>query len=274
MSKSLGNVVDPLDVIEGVSLENLHGKLKSGNLSPGEFDRASRWQSTAFPSGIPECGTDALRFWATSNTSAGAASDINMDVSQLHAFRKFSNKIFQATKYVMGKLPEGFVPAKAVAPGKTLAERWILQKMNAAAQEINENLEKREFAKASLAAYRYWYSYLCDVYIENSKSIIQDGSEEERNSAIQTLYTALDAALRMIHPFMPFLSEELWQRLPRRPEEKARSIMVADFPEFQEALNDTTSAAAYERVIGCSGGARSLMAEYGLKDQVKGKSRD
>ena len=114
------------------------------------------------------------------------------------------------------------------------------------------------------------FSYLCDVYIENSKSIIQDGTEEERNSAIQTLYTALDAALRLIHPFMPFLSEELWQRLPRWPEEKAQSIMVAEFPEFEQQLDDPASAEAYERVIGCSGGARSLMAEYGLKEQVKG----
>jgi valyl-tRNA synthetase len=269
MSKSLGNVVDPLDFVEGISLEKLHEKLKVGNLNPNEYTRAAAWQRSAFPGGIPQCGTDALRFWATSNTSASAASDINLDVAQLHAYRKFSNKIFQATKYVMGKLPDGFVPGEAAAPGKTLAERWILHKMNAAAHEINDNLERREFAKASLAAYRYWYSYLCDIYIENSKSIIQDGSEEERNSAIQTLYTALDAALRLIHPFMPFLSEELWQRLPRRPAEKARSIMVAAFPEFDETLSDAAAAAAYERVIGCSFGARSLMAEYGLKDKVK-----
>jgi len=298
MSKSLGNVVEPVDFIEGISLEDLNAKLKTGNLDPNEYERATKWQRTAFPNGIPECGTDALRFWATSNTAATTAADINLDVNLLHAFRKFSNKIFQATKYVMSKLPENFVPAaSAVVTGKTLAERWILHKMNLAAQEINENLEKREFAKASQAAYRYWYRYvmhrvvadqdflvfrvranaqrdvttshLCDVYIENSKSIIQDGTEEERTSATQTLYTALDAALRLIHPFMPFISEELWQRLPRRPEEKAKSIMVADFPQFHDALNDPTSEAAYERVIGCSSGSRSLMAEYGLKEQVK-----
>ena len=108
------------------------------------------------------------------------------------------------------------------------------------------------------------------MYVENSKVIIQDGTDEERDSAIQTLYTALDAGLRLIHPFMPFLSEELWQRLPRRPEETAKSVMVAEYPEFRDALNDPASAAAYERVIGCSGGARSLMAEYGLKENVKG----
>ena len=119
---------------------------------------------------------------------------------------------------MLGSLPTDFVPAKSGAvKGKTLAERWILHKMNSAARDINLALADREFSKSTLIVYRYWYNELCDVYIENSKAIIRDGTPEERASALQTLYTALESALTLIHPFMPYITEEMWQRMPRRP---------------------------------------------------------
>ena len=101
---------------------------------------------------------------------------------------------------------------------------------------------------------------------ENSKAIIQDGTEEEKRSAKDTLYTALEGALVMIHPFMPFLSEELWQRLPRRPGDPTPSITKSKYPEYDAELDDPASEAAYELVMGVSKGIRSLMAEYSLKD--------
>ncbi|KAH8175980.1 tRNA synthetases class I (I, l, M and v) domain-containing protein [Sarocladium implicatum] len=268
MSKSLGNVIDPLDVISGIELDKLHAKLQLGNLHPTEVVKATKYQKTAFPDGIPQCGADALRFTMINATTGG--SDINLDIKVIHGFRKFCNKIFQATKYVLGSLPEGFVPAKEGAvPGKTLAEKWILHKMNSAARDINVAMADREFAKSSNIIYKYWYNELCDVYIENSKAIIRDGTEEERNSAIQTLYTTLEAALTMIHPFMPFLTEEMWQRMPRRPDDKTKSIMIAQYPTFDLALEDPKSEAAYELVLGCVKAARSLMAEYSLKDKAE-----
>jgi valyl-tRNA synthetase len=118
--------------------------------------------------------------------------------------------------------------------------------------------------------YAYWYNSLCDVFIENSKAILQDGTEEEKRSAMNTLYTALEAGLTMISPYMPFLSEELWQRLPRRSEDKTRSIVVAQYPTYDASMDDPASEAAYELVLGISRGVRSLMAEYALKDQGKG----
>lgn len=144
--------------------------------------------------------------------------------------------------------------------------------MNSAARDINEALAEREFSKASIIVYKYWYSELCDVYIENSKAIIRDGSEEERQSALQTLYTTLEAALTMIHPFMPFITEEMWQRMPRRPEDSTKSIMIAEYPTYTPELDDPESEAAYELVLDCSRGARSLMAEYSLKENASCKS--
>lgn len=264
MSKSLGNVVDPIDVIYGTELQALHDKLMQGNLHPDEVAKATKYQNTAFPDGIPQCGTDALRF---TMINAVVGGDINLDVRIIHGYRKFCNKIFQATKYVLGSLPAEFKPIKnGAVKGKTLAERWILHKMNEAARDINQALAQREFAKSTNIVYKYWYSELCDVYIENSKAIIRDGTEEERQSAIQTLYTALEAALTMIHPFMPFITEEMWQRMPRRPEDNTESIMLAKYPVYNAILDDPESATAYELVMGCSKGSRSLTSEYAIKE--------
>ena len=190
--------------MDGITLQELNDKLLKGNLDPKELKAATKYQQTAFPQGIPECGSDALRlaFIAYTTTSN---SDINFDVKQIHAYRRFANKVYQATKYVLGKIDKDFVPRKTgEKTGKeTLAEKWILHKMNEAVKSINTALEEREFSKSSRLIYEFWYDRFCDVFIENSKAIIQDGSEQEKTSALQTLYTALDTALRLLHPFMP-----------------------------------------------------------------------
>jgi valyl-tRNA synthetase len=270
MSKSLGNVIDPQDVIEGIALTDLHKKLLTGNLNPAEVERATKYQKSAFPDGIPQCGTDALRFALVAYTTGGG--DIAFDIKVIHGYRKFCNKIYQATKYVLGKLDADFVPQKTAAlTGKeSLAERWILHKMTTAAKEVNQALAEREFMKSTSIIYAYWYNHLCDVYIENSKAILQDGTPEEKRSALDTLYTALEGALTMIHPYMPYLTEELWQRLPRRPEDKTPSIVVAKYPVYDSTMDDPKSEEAYELVLGISRGIRSLMAEYSLKDQGTG----
>lgn len=271
MSKSLGNVIDPLDVISGIKLDDLHAKLQQGNLHPSEVEKATKYQKSAFPQGIPECGADALRFCMVAYTTGGG--DINFDIKVMHAYRKFCNKIYQATKYVLRNLPEGYIPPKSgkLTGKESLAEQWILHKMTNAAKDINEALAEREFSKSTIIVYQYWYSALCDVFIENSKAILQDGSEEEKHSAQDTLYTALESALTMIHPFMPFLTEELWQRLPRRPGDETRSIMRASYPIYDAEMDNFPAEAAYELVMGCARGARSLLSEYGFKEGGRGK---
>ncbi|KAF3923953.1 hypothetical protein ABW21_db0200057 [Orbilia brochopaga] len=266
MSKSLGNVIDPLDVIYGIQLQGLHDKLSGGNLDPKEVTAATKYQKTAFPQGIPQCGADALRFTLISYTTGSL--DINTEINVFHGYRKFCNKIFQATKYVLGKLDDNFKPQASIVSGKEgLAEKWILHKLNAAAKTVNENLQTRDFFRATDAIYQYWYSNLCDVYIENSKALIQDGTPEVQESAKQTLYTAIEGALLLIHPFMPFISEELWQRLARRPGDETPSICIAKYPVFRDSLHDPESERAYELVLDVSRGVRSLMGEYLIKDE-------
>ncbi|KAE8374365.1 tRNA synthetases class I-domain-containing protein [Aspergillus bertholletiae] len=271
MSKSLGNVIDPVDVMEGISLQKLHDKLQQGNLDPRELGVAMKYQKAAFPNGIPECGADALRFSLIQYTTGGG--DISFDVKVMAGYRRFCNKIYQAAKFVLGKIGDQYTPPSTLdkTGDESLGERWMLHKLNTASQNIDRALSEKEFSRAAQIVYQYWYDNLCDVFIEYSKFLIQHGSEKEARSALNTLYNALEAGLRMIHPFMPFISEELWQRLPRRPGDSTPSIVIASYPKYNASLADDTSEGAYETVVKSVKGIRSLIAGYGIQDNAKGK---
>ena len=163
---------------------------------------------------------------------------------------------------------DSFTPREKIAKSgiESLPERYILHQLNTAAKKINDHLEAREFSLATQVAYKYFYVYLCDTYIENSKAIFDDGSEEQKESAKQTLYTAIEGGLTMIHPFMPFLTEELWQRLPRRQGDKTPSITVATFPQYSQEFEDETANTEYELLVDSAKGLRSLTAEYAIKE--------
>lgn len=189
----------------------------------------------------------------------------------MHGYRRFCNKIYQATKYVLGKLPPSYTPPPS--PSKTgnesLADRWILHKLNTACADMNNALAKRDFSVATSVSYQYWYAQLCDTYIENSKTLIQTGTRQEQESATNTLYTALEAGLKLIHPFMPFLTEELWQRLPRRPGDSTPSITVASYPQLSKDLADPAADEAYDLILDVSKSIRSLTAEYNIRDNAQ-----
>lgn len=264
MSKSLGNVIDPLDVIAGIPLKGLHDKLRLGNLDPREIKKAEEGQQISFPTGIPECGTDAMRFALCAYTTGGR--DINLDILRVEGYRKFCNKIYQATKFALMRLGDDYVPPASSAPSgkESLVEKWILHKLSTASKITNEALEERDFLNSTNAIYNFWLYELCDVYIENSKFLILEGTPEQQKSARDTLYNSLEAALKLIHPFMPYISEELWQRIPRRPEDKTPSIVVASFPEFDKTAHNPEAEAAYELVLDVVKGARSLLSQYNI----------
>ena len=267
MSKSLGNVVDPLDIINGITLENLHKTLLSGNLDPTEIERAKAYQRSAFPKGIEECGTDALRFTLINYTTGGG--DIAFDIKEIEAKRRFCNKIYQATNFALGRLADGFTADSTPIDNKprSLAEKWILHRLNLATKEVNDAIESREFSIAAGTLYQYWFTSLCDTFIENSKFILTpEAAEEDRKSAQQTLYTALEGGLLLMHPIMPFLTEYLWQKLPRRKGDTTESIMIARFPEFNEKLDAPREAEEYEFIMEIATGIRSLLSQYGFKE--------
>ena len=263
MSKSLGNVVDPLDVISGIKLEDLHAKLLQGNLDPREVEKAKLGQKESYPNGIPQCGTDAMRFALCAYTTGGR--DINLDILRVEGYRKFCNKIYQATKFALMRLGDDYVPAatEALTGNESLVEKWILHKLSETSKVVNEALDSRDFLASTSAIYEFWYQ-VCDVYIENSKYLIQEGSATEQKSAKDTLYILLDNALKLIHPFMPFISEEMWQRLPKRASETAETIVKASYPVYTKKFDNAAAAEAYELVLNITKEARSLLAEYNI----------
>lgn len=165
MSKSLGNVIDPLDIISGTTLQKLTDKLLAGNLDPKEVETAKKYQKTAFPDGIPQCGADAMHFAMCHYTTGGR--DINMDIKVVDGYRKFCNKMYNATKFAIGKFDQDFIPREsgALTGKESLVEKWILHKLSKAAHITNQSLEERNFLVATDAVYQYWLYELCDVYI-------------------------------------------------------------------------------------------------------------
>ncbi|KAJ7846289.1 tRNA synthetases class I-domain-containing protein [Mycena leptocephala] len=270
MSKSLGNVIDPIDVIQGLPLEGLHQQLREGNLDEKEIIKAIAGQKKDFPKGIPQCGTDALRFALCAYSAGGR--DINLEIMRVEGYRKFCNKIFNATKFAMLKLDESFVPEPSAKPtgNESLVEQWILHKLNVAVAEVNTHLHGRNFMLATTAAYNFWLYELCDVYIEVMKPMTDEAAPiATRKSAQQTLYTCLDHGLRLLHPFMPFVTEELWQRLPRRPNDPTPSIMVAAFPVFDNAYVFESADQQFNLVFSALKTGRSLAASYNLQSEIQ-----
>ncbi|EIE18923.1 putative valyl tRNA synthetase [Coccomyxa subellipsoidea C-169] len=290
MSKSLGNVIDPLHVIEGISLEGLYSTLGGGNLEKNEMERAKQGQKADFPEGIEECGTDALRFTLLSYTSQ--ALSVNLDIKRVVANRYWCNKLWNAVKFALERLGDDFrpspqLPAAAQLP---LPCRWILSRLNAATQKVVTGFETYSFADGTQALYGWWQYDLCDVFVELVKPVIpRPGAEAEAAGAEtaapaaftsspegqqaykDTLWLCLDTGLRLLHPFMPFVTEELWQRLPGRRDQSGgfASIMIAPFPAAQPSWADPTGEDEVALILDVVRAARSLRSDYDLKTKQR-----
>lgn len=265
MSKSLGNVIDPLDIINGITSEALQAQLKSGNLDPLELERALAYQLSAFPNGISECGADSLRFSLVNYTTGGG--DIAFDIKEIEAKRRFCNKIYQATKFVLGRLGQEFQPTSGPIQPSTLAEKWILHKLNSTASTVTQAIESRNFSVATSVLYRYWIHELCGTFLENSKIVLRSETDEiERESIQQTLYFALEGGLLLLHPIMPYLTEHLWQKLPRREGDTTASIMIAKYPQYNILWEDPEAVEDYEFIRSIADGIRGLLSTYGFRE--------
>ncbi|KAA1074327.1 hypothetical protein PGT21_001345 [Puccinia graminis f. sp. tritici] len=272
MSKSKGNVIDPIDVIDGITLDALANQLQTGNLDEKELKTALAGQKADFgkTNGIPPCGADALRFALCAYTSSGRS--INLDVLRVEGYRKFCNKLWNATRFALLKLDDGFTPRSSADPNgkETLVEKWILHKLNECSLNVNKALEDRSFMAATSAVHEFWLYDLCDVYIEAMKPMTApDTPIENKVSAQNTLYTCLDEGLRLLHPFMPFVTEELWQRLPRRPEDATPSICKAAFPTHRPVFEAAKALEDFDTVFAAVKAVRSIAAPYGLRTNLQ-----
>ena len=282
MSKSLGNIIDPLDVIYGIDLAALNKQLESSNLDPKEVEKAKNGQKEDFPNGIPECGTDALRFAMCAYTAQGR--DINLDVLRIQGYRHFCNKLWNATRFAMiNGLGSDFKPKESLSyltenrSQLRGMDKWILSRLSETVSLCNSSMKSFELTSATTALFNFWLYDLCDYYIEYLKPgfYTKDQTEEQRQqfqNSRELLYTCLDVGLRLIHPFMPFISEELYQRLPRRqPDSDAPSICITPYPLSDEfsSFRDVDLEASVKLTQEAINKIRSLRSDYQLTPKTK-----
>lgn len=232
MSKSLGNVIDPVDVIEGCTLEALQAQLDGGNLDANEVTLAKAGQKRDFPHGIPECGTDALRFALCSYVAQGR--DINLNITRVEGYRRFCNKLWNALKFALMKLGDDYrgssvLDVNAVSTNGLPVDKWMLAKVARAAEAANRNFAAFNLMNVTAAVHQMWLYELCDVYIEAVKPVLAT-----HPTSRDVLYYALEQGLKLLHPMMPFITEELYHRLPRA-DSACVSICVASYPEMDPA---------------------------------------
>lgn len=267
MSKSLGNVIDPMDVIDGILLEDLHNQLYDSNLDPKEIKKAIEGQKADYPQGIPECGTDAMRFALCSYMTQGR--DINLDIHRVQGYRFFCNKLWNATRFALMYLgeQERYQVIDTVTGTESNMDLWILSRLSTAIATCNKAFESYEFSDATNALYSFWLYDLCDIYLESVKPVFQSGTDEAKLSARRTLYTCLELGLKLISPFMPFISEELFQRLPRA-DASIPSICVASYPEQTQWTNETIER-EFEFTNKAAKIIRSARSDYNLPNKTK-----
>ena len=243
MSKSKGNVLDPIDLIDGIELEPLVEKRTKGMMQPHlkkKIDKATRKD---FPDGIPAFGTDALRFTFAALASTGR--DIKFDLNRIEGYRNFCNKLWNASRYVLMNTEGQDCGQNGGEVELSAADRWILSRLNEATTTVNDAIAGYRFDHAAQAIYELTWNELCDWYLELSKPVLTSdtASEAAKRGTRRTLVQTLEAVLRLAHPIMPFITEEIWQKVKPLAGVDGDSIMLAPFPQTDESLKDAAADA-------------------------------
>ena len=260
MSKSKGNVLDPLDLIDGVSLEALLEKRTTGlmqtHLKP-KIEEATRRQ---FPDGIEEFGADALRFTFASLATTGR--DIRFDLGRIEGYKNFCNKLWNASRYVLmntEELDDGPVEFST-------ADRWIRSRMQVTVSSLHDCMKSYRLDLAAQAIYEFTWHEFCDWYLELSKPVLQsdDTSEEQKRGTRRTLIETLESILRMLHPLMPFVTDEIWATVAPRAGIEGETIMLRPYPETDPDLSDSEAEAELEWVMQFILGIRQIRGEMDI----------
>ena len=262
MSKSKGNVLDPIDLIDGIDLETLVSKRTSGMMQPQKAKAIEKATRKHFPEGIPSYGTDALRYTFYSLASTGR--DIRFDLGRIEGYRNFCNKIWNASRYVMTQCEQIDLQGEKELGD---AERWIQGRLNQTLTQVENSMTHYRFDHVSQSLYEFFWNDYCDWYLEFSKPVLWDdaASDERKRGTYFTLISVLEAALRMLHPFMPFITEEIWQRAAPLLGEHKPSIMLASYPQTTDFETATPAVnASIERIQALIGATRTLRSDMNL----------
>ena len=265
MSKSKGNVIDPLDMIDGISLEDLLEKRTSNMMQPQLAEKIGNQTKKQFPEGIEATGTDALRFTLAALASTGR--DINWDMKRLEGYRNFVNKLWNASRYVTMMTEEKDTGLNGGDIELSLADHWILSQYQETVTQFRQYLDSYRFDMAANTLYEFTWNQFCDWYLELTKPVLFKGTEAQQRGTRQTLVTVLESLLRLMHPIMPFITEEIWQRvapLASKDFSAGISIMNQAYPQADSALINTAAQADIEWVKGFILAIRNIRGEMDI----------
>ena len=261
MSKSKGNILDPLDLIDGIELDALVGKQTANLMQPQLQARIEKATRKHFPDGIPAFGTDALRF--TFARLATQGRDIRFDTGRIQGYRNFCNKLWNAARYVLMCVEVQEVDANAGDVRYGTAERWISTRLGLTTDRVIRGISDYRFDLAAQALYEFTWDEYCDWYVELSKTTLNDPDStlEQKRGVLRTLLTNLEILLRLLHPFIPFITEELWQKIAPLLNRHGETIMLQGFPNGQELPRDDAALAEIDWLRSFVLGVRRIRAE-------------
>jgi valyl-tRNA synthetase len=278
MSKSKGNVLDPIDLIDGIGIDDLVAKRTVGLMNPRQAASIEKATRKEFADGIPSFGTDALRFTFASLATHGR--DIKFDMARCEGYRNFCNKLWNASRFVLmnagngeGGMGNGETPSHSSSPiphpSLTFVDRWILGRLDQAVAEVRAGFDQYRFDMAARAIYEFVWDEYCDWYLELAKVQIARGGDVAASTR-HTLLTVLETLLRLAHPVIPFITEELWQAVaPLAGAKKAGSIMLAAYPVSDPGRVDAEARAEMSRLKELVNATRNLRGEMNLSPAQK-----
>ena len=271
MSKSEGNVIDPVDLIDGIDLDKLLVKRTTGLRKPETAPKVEEATKKLFPEGIPSMGADALRFTMASYASLGRS--VNFDFKRAEGYRNFCNKIWNATNFVLMNTENqdcGYGETATEPRGYSFPDMWIIGRLNQTIEQVTQAYETYRFDLAAETLYSFVWNDYCDWYLELAKVQLQTGCASRQRATRHTLLRVLEAALRLLHPIIPFITEELWQTVALMCDAKTTdSIMLARFPEADREQIVQTTFEQMTVLQDLIGAVRNLRGEMGIQPNVK-----
>ncbi|MBI5460728.1 MAG: class I tRNA ligase family protein, partial [Gammaproteobacteria bacterium] len=269
MSKSKGNVLDPIDLIDGIELEALVAKRTTGMMQPQMAEKIAKATRKEFPDGIPAFGTDALRFTFAAMASTGR--DINFDLNRIDGYRNFCNKLWNAARFVLMNTEDQDcgtgLPANSPQLEYSAADRWILSRLENAIAQVHDGFANYRLDNAAQAIYEFTWNEYCDWYLELSKPVLNNeaSSDAAKRGTRRTLAHVLETLLRLAHPLMPFITEEIWQRVAPLAGVSGETIMLQPYPASDTSRIDAKAASDMDWVMQFILGVRKIRSGYDIK---------